>query len=269
MKPILFEIGSFQLHSFGLLVALGFIPGTWIASRRAGTVGLIPRSIHDLVFPWLLVGGLIGARILYVISYWDRDFAGKPLLEAIAIWRGGLVFYGGLIGATLAGLIGIHLKKLPLWKTIDCLAPGAALGHVFGRLACLLNGCCYGRTCDLPWAIHLPSDHASAGLPIHPAQLYEAALNLILCGVLVFCHARQRFLEGQIFALYLMIYAMVRTVSEFFRGDYAVQSAPASGVFTPGQSTSAFIFVAGITLWFVRARLAASPAVALSNSPSR
>lgn len=262
MKPVLFEIGTFQLHAFGLFVAMGFMAGTWLAGRRARVAGLDPAAIQDIVFPWLLLGGLIGARILYVISYWDRDFAGHPITEAFAIWRGGLVFYGGLIGASLAGIVGMRLKKLPLWRTADCLTPGLALGHVFGRLGCLMNGCCFGRTCDLPWAIHYPGDHATHGHGVHPAQLYEAGLNLALCVFLAWWHDRRKTFNGQVFAIYLMAYAVIRTVCELFRGDYSVESAPASGIFTPGQSTSAVIMGAGIALWFILRRLPQTPAPA-------
>jgi phosphatidylglycerol---prolipoprotein diacylglyceryl transferase len=249
MKPILFEIGSFRLHSFGLLVALGFIAGSWIATRRAKAVGLDPDAVQDIVFPWLLVGGLLGARLWYVASYWERDFAGQPFTDVFAIWKGGMVFYGGLIGATFAGIVGVFRKKLPLWATADCLIPGVALGHVFGRLGCLLNGCCYGRVCEVPWALRFPKDHSTQGLPVHPAQLYEAALNLALCGFLVWWHAERRRFDGQIFAMYLIAYAFIRAFSEYFRGDYSVQSAPAAGIFTPGQTTSALILAAGIGLW--------------------
>jgi len=252
MKPILFELGGFRLHSFGLLVAMGFLAGSWIASRRGRAMGLDPQAIQDIVFPWLLVGGLIGARILYVLSYWQRDFAGQPLSEVLAIWKGGLVFYGGLIGATVAGAIGIRRKGLPLWATADCLAIGVALGHVFGRLACLLNGCCYGRACTLPWGIRFPADHSTGGVAVHPSQLYEAGLNLLLCGGLIVWQAKRRHGRGQVFALYLMAYALIRSFTEYFRGDYGMQSAPAAGVFTPGQATSLWIAAAGIALWFFR-----------------
>jgi phosphatidylglycerol:prolipoprotein diacylglycerol transferase len=250
MKPILLDLGGFRLHSFGLLVAIGFLAGSWIASRRGKSLGLDPQAIQDIVFPWLLLGGLIGARILYVVSYWQRDFAGQPLTEVVAIWKGGLVFYGGLMGATVAGVIGIRRKGLPLWPTADCLAIGVSLGHVFGRLACLFNGCCYGRTCTLPWGIRFPADHSTAGVLVHPSQLYEAALNLLLCGGLIAWQSRRRHVSGQIFALYLMAYAGIRSFTEYFRGDYGIQSAPAAGVFTPGQSTSLWILAAGVALWF-------------------
>jgi len=268
MKPILLELGAFRLHSFGLLVALGFLAGSWVASRRGRAMGLDPQSIQDIVFPWLLVGGLVGARLMYVVSYWSRDFAGQPLGEVLAIWKGGLVFYGGLIGATFAGIVGIRRKGLPLWATADCLSIGVALGHVFGRLACLLNGCCFGRACPLPWAIRFPADHATHGAPVHPSQLYEAGLNLLLCGGLIAWQSRRPHGRGQIFALYLMAYAAIRSVSEHFRGDYAVQSAPAAGVFTPGQSTSLWIFAAGLALWVARRPRPGLPPHAPAHPPT-
>jgi phosphatidylglycerol:prolipoprotein diacylglycerol transferase len=96
------------------------------------------------------------------------------------IQHGGLVYYGGLIGAMLAGIGYLYWKKLPVWKIADILAPSIALGSVFGRIGCLLNGCCYGRACDLPWAIHFPADHETHGAGVHPTEIYDALLNLIL-----------------------------------------------------------------------------------------
>lgn len=251
MKPILFDFGRFQLHSFGLMVALGFLGGTWLAARRARVAGLDPAAVQDIVYPWLLVGGLLGARILYVVSYWDRDFAGHPWTDALAIWKGGLVFYGGLIGAVAAGVVGIRRRGLPLWRTADALTPGLALGHVFGRIGCLLNGCCFGNACTMPWAVRYPDGHETHGAAVHPTQVYEALLNLALCGLLVWWHDRRRRFDGQVFALYLMAYAVVRSVCEAFRGDYVFLGAPKSGLFTPGQATSVGIFAAGVVAWLV------------------
>ena len=94
-----------------------------------------------------MVGGIIGARAVYVTTYWQEEFADQPFSEIFMIQHGGLVYYGGLIGAAIAGIIYVRWKKLPLWKIADVLAPSIALGNVFGRIGCLLNGCCYGRAC--------------------------------------------------------------------------------------------------------------------------
>jgi len=254
-----FQVGSVTIHTFGLLVGLGFVTGIQIAIRRAKAVGLNPDRLYELAFPWILVSGLIGARLLYVITFWKEEFAGAPWTEAFAIWRGGLVFYGGLGLATVVAMFRIWWQKLPLWRVTDCLAPGLALGHVFGRLGCLINGCCYGRPSSLPWAISYPHEFTGNQtpiyplVPVHPTQIYEAVLNLSLCGVLVWIHQRRRF-DGQVTGLYLICYACIRFLVELFRGDYRAEgtpllSQPAAGVFTPGQTASFLVLAAGVGIY--------------------
>lgn len=252
MKPILFHVGSFPIHTFGLLVALGFVTGLWAASRKARAAGLNPELPYDLA-PWLIGGGLLGARLLYVISYWQRDFAGQPFGEIFALWKGGLVYYGGLLGATVAGVIVVLRRRLPLWRVADCLAPGIALGQVFGRVGCLLNGCCFGREAAVPWAIRYPATHSTFPLLVHPAQVYESLLNLAFFAALMGLHRRRKF-DGQVFAAYLIGYAFIRSFAEYFRGDYEVISRPVAGVFTPGQTTSGLILAAGLVLFCLRRR---------------
>ena len=142
-------------------MALAFLAGLWTATRRARRENISGESIADVTL-WLMAGGIVGARIVYVTTYWKEEFADQQVSEIFMIRHGGLVYYGGLIGATLAGIIYIRWKKMPFWKIADVLAPSIALGNVFGRIGCLLNGCCYGRACDLPWAIRFPADHETA-----------------------------------------------------------------------------------------------------------
>lgn len=235
------------MRAFGILVGLGFVLGLWTSSRRAAKAGIDPNTVYDLG-PWLLFAGLIGARALYVYTFWSREFAGQPLTEVFKIWNGGLVFYGGLIAAIVVGIVRVRQLKLPIWKLADALAPGIPIGHAFGRLGCLMNGCCFGRASDLPWAVRYPGDHFTHGAGVHPAQVYESLLDLSLYAALAWWFPRRRF-DGQVFALYLMAYAFVRSISEYFRGDYSVVSAPLNGVFTPGQAMSALILIAGVAAW--------------------
>ena len=144
-------------------------------------------------------------------------------------------------------------KKLPAWKIADILAPSIALGSVFGRIGCLLNGCCYGRACDLPWAIHFPADHETHGLPVHPTEVYDGLLNLILYVFLAWLFRRRKF-DGQIFAAYLIIYAIFRAISEYFRGDYPPDHIH-DGL-TSAQLVSGPMLVAGIALMFYLSRRA-------------
>lgn len=247
LKSILFHVGGFPIHSFGLLVGLGFIVGLWTAARRAASIGLNRDAILDLG-PWLLAGGLLGARALYVVSYWDRDFAGHPIADIFRIWNGGLVFYGGLAGAFFVGLWRGLRARLPVWPTADCLAPSIALGHVFGRLGCFMNGCCYGCPTDSVLGVHFPLDRVEHGHAVHPTQIYEALLDLALFFFLAWWFRRRRF-PGEVFALYLIGYSIIRFIVELFRGDYAVLSAPIHGVFTPGQWVSFITISAGLVLW--------------------
>ena len=234
------------------MIALGFLAGLWTATRRARRVNVHAEIISDITF-CLMLGAIIGARAVHVLTYWQAEFAGKPVVEIFAIWNGGLVFYGGLVGATITGTAYLLWKKLPVWKMIDVLAPSIPLGSVFGRIGCLLNGCCFGRICDLPWAIHYPSGHETHGAGVHPAQIYDALSNLLLYLGLAWLFRRRK-IDGQIFALYLIGYAVARSISELFRGDYA--SAEYTAGLTPAQLTSAPVFITGIVLWLWLARRA-------------
>jgi phosphatidylglycerol:prolipoprotein diacylglycerol transferase len=257
VHKIAFQFGGLTIYWYGILVALGFLAGFWTASRRAPREGISPEKISDLGM-WLLVGAIVGARLLHVISYWRQEFAAKPWTEIFMVQHGGLVFYGGFMGSSLATIIYSRVKKLPLWKLADVLAPSIPLGHAFGRFGCLMTGCCYGIPSTVPWAIRFPEDHETKGVPVHPTQIYEALLNFALYGFLAWLFRRKRF-DGQIFAVYLLGYAILRSIVESFRGDY--RPAEYTGALSPGQVISIFIFIAGIGLWFVMRRVpSAAPA---------
>ena len=255
------------------MIALAFLAGLWTASRRAPRDGVYGEKIVDAGV-WILLGAIIGARFLYVISYWDTLFD-KPLFprapwtEVFMVQRGGLVYYGGLIGASLACIIYARVQKLPLWKLADIFAPSIALGYVFGRVGCLFNGCCYGRVCDLPWAVRYPNlsdiwnKHFQSGLadgsgpsaPVHPTQIYDALLNSALYVGLAWLFRRKKF-DGQVFAVYLLCYAVTRSIVESFRGDYA--AAQIRGGLTPAHLISIGIFLTGAVFYLVLRRAKAS-----------
>src|SRR3984957_11512028 len=114
------------------MMALAFAAGLWTAPRRARLVNVSADVIADVTL-WLMVGGIIGARIVYVTTYWKTEFADQPFSEIFMIQHGGLVYYGGLIGATIAGMIYVCWKKLPLWTIADIVATSSAHGRVFGH----------------------------------------------------------------------------------------------------------------------------------------
>ncbi|MEY2407902.1 MAG: phosphatidylglycerol---prolipoprotein diacylglyceryl transferase [Verrucomicrobiota bacterium] len=251
MEKVAFHLGSLSVPWFGLFVASAFLAGLWTASRRAARDGIAPERIYE-AGTWLIIGTILGARALYVISYWKESFAGHPWTDVFKVWQGGLVFYGGLIGAGLACIAFVRLHRLPLWKFADALAPSIALGYFLGRFGCLMNGCCYGRPTTLPWAIHFPADHASGGAGVHPVQVYDSLLNLCFFLILARLHRVKKF-DGQVFAAYLIGYSLLRSFVEMFRGDYPVHYL--GGVATPAQLVSIAILILGLLLWWNLARV--------------
>jgi phosphatidylglycerol:prolipoprotein diacylglycerol transferase len=268
VHPIAFQIGSFPIHWYGVMIALAFLAGLWTAVRRARRQNISAEQISDVTL-WLMAGSIIGARIVYVATYWHEEFAGRPVQNIFAIWQGGLVFYGGLIGAAAAGFIYGFWKKLPVWKIADVLAPSIALGSFFGRIGCLLNGCCYGTVCNLPWGIRFPNgsyawEHQRGqnligendpALPVHPTEIYDALLNLSLYIFLAWLFRRKKF-DGQILATYLICYAITRSITETFRGDYTELHYHLG--LTPAQWISVPILISGLLLATVLSQRARS-----------
>ncbi len=244
MSKIAFNLGGLAIYWYGILVAAGFLVGLWTASRRAPQAGLAPNAVADLG-PWLVIGALVGARLWYVISYWEEDFAAKPLWEIFNFRAGGLVFYGGLVGAVLATLLYARGRAVPVVPLADALAPSIALGHALGRVGCLINGCCHGTPTTLPWAVHYPDNPLLGHAGVHPTQAYEAVLLMGLYAALATQFRRRQF-PGQTFALYLLAYAVLRFVVEFWRGDYG--DARVLGL-KPGQTFSLVVLAAGAALY--------------------
>lgn len=226
MHPILIKIGPLSIPTYGFFVAAGFLLGAALALRRARQEGINPDVITDLAF-YILLGTLIGARIYYVgehISY----FKSRPW-EALYLWKGGLAFYGGFLGAFLMALWYVKKHKLPLWPLADLLAPSVAAGETVGRLGCFSAGCCYGKPCHLPWAITFTNPHSLAplGIPLHPTQLYHALANLLIFLILIWLYPKRKF-PGQVFFAYLFLYGLARFSIEFLRGDPRVYIGPLS-----------------------------------------
>jgi phosphatidylglycerol:prolipoprotein diacylglycerol transferase len=250
VQPIAFQLGPLTIHWYGVMIALAFLAGLWTATRRARRENISGEQTADIVL-WLMIGSIIGARTAYVTTYWRDEFANQPLSEIFMIQHGGLVYYGGFIGAVIAGYIYLRWKKMPFWKTSDVLAPSIALGNAFGRIGCLLNGCCYGRPTDVPWAITFtnPLAHELSGtplnVPLHPTEIYDALDNFILYLLLAWLFRHKKF-DGQVLATFLIGYAITRTFMECFRGDYPPDHIHYG--LTPGELASVPIFIAGLLL---------------------
>ena len=217
MFPILFRLGGLEIYAYGFFIALGFISAMVLATLKARKAGIPFESVVDLFF-YTVFSGLIGSRALFILINFDSYR--ENLLQVFKIWEGGLVFYGGLILAVAMAIGYMKWHQLPLWKLADLFSPPIALGLFFGRIGCFLAGCCYGKETSLPWGIVFtdPKSLARLNVPLHPTQLYEAAGGLILFFFLNWMEKRKTF-EGEIFWLYLLLYAITRFLIEILRGD--------------------------------------------------
>lgn len=240
---------SLPLHTYGLMMATAFVAGITVASREARRSGLDADRVLDLSF-WVLLSGLAGARILFIIVNWEQYFGdgfysadvtvpglGWRVPNILLVWRGGLVFFGGLIGAFFA--ITFYLRKhgLPYFRYLDAMAPSVPLGHFFGRLGCFSAGCCWGKPVDpsSPVATFFPPgslafmqtpieshvQHAGQWTTsaVYPTQLFESLGTLLIFFALLWLRRRKRY-HGQLVIYYFILYPIFRTINETFRGDW-------------------------------------------------
>ncbi|MDH5510584.1 MAG: prolipoprotein diacylglyceryl transferase [Nitrospinota bacterium] len=240
MYPELLTVGPLTFHTYGLLVATGFLTGIWWMARLGEQEGISKDDMYDIAF-WVVVAALVGSRIFFVIVNYPQ-YLEHPL-DALKIWTGGLVFYGGLIGAVVAMVVMTRIKKLRLWKLADISAPALALGHSIGRLGCFFAGCCYGLKTDLPWAVTFTNVKTIApmGVPLHPTQLYDSFNELSMFLILTALRPYKKF-EGQLWWLWLGLYAIGRSVVEMYRGD------PRGTVFDGTLTTSQAVAVVALTV---------------------
>jgi phosphatidylglycerol:prolipoprotein diacylglycerol transferase len=214
-------LGPFTLHTYGFLLAIAFLAGLWVASRQARRAGLDASRITDMAV-WVLIAGLIGAKLLLVLVDW-RYFGGNPR-QLLSVFQSGGVFYGGLIGGVLVAWWYVRRYQLPGWQTADVLAPGVVLGQAIGRLGCFAAGCCWGKACTLPWAVTFTDVYASRAVgtpmdtPLHPTQLYESTAAFLIFAFLLWLAPRKAF-HGQVVLSYVALYSTVRFALEFLRGD--------------------------------------------------
>ncbi len=217
MFPILAKIDGFILHTYGVLLAVGFLLAIVVALREARRIGLDSNRIMDLAF-YILIAALIGSRVFYVLTNW-AEFRDHPI-EIIFFWHGGLVFYGGLVFAFLTGLWYVRKHHLNFTQLADLFAPSIPLGQALGRLGCFSAGCCYGAPTGVPWAVTFkdPDSLAPLGVPLHPTQLYESAATFIIFLVLRAMRTHPRF-QGKLFWFYLLFYSTARFIIEMYRND--------------------------------------------------
>jgi len=238
MHPIMFEVGNFRIFSYGFMLALGVAISLILTVRVGRKEGVSEESILDLAIVTVLAG-LLGARLFYVLVY-DWSYYQNNLLQIFDLRNEGLVWYGGLILGALAALTYLRLKKLPMGKILDLFATYVALGYAFGRIGCFLNGCCFGKPTTLPWGVIFPGLDLVAR---HPTQLYSSFFALLLFLFLLRLYPRRRF-DGQVILSYIIGYAVIRFIIEFFRENLIVWQG-----FTVSQVLAVGIALIGVGIY--------------------
>jgi phosphatidylglycerol:prolipoprotein diacylglycerol transferase len=280
MFPVLFRIGDFVVTTFGLMMLFSFLSAAWIAGRQLERYGMKRDLVWDTL-ALVALGGIAGAKIYYLGLHW-QDLIAAPLRELTS--RGGLVWYGGLIGGMTAYYIQIRRRKLPVATMYDATAPALALAYAVGRLGCFLVGDDYGKYTDAWYGIAFPkgSPPSTAGylrtvgedvpvsipdhqvVTVHPTQLYEIGLALVMFFIL-WNAGGKRLRQGQLFALYMMLYGVERFFIEFVRakGDRVFLD------FSTSQLASLALFTAGVLLWSFRRNAPTAPVAGESTRASK
>ncbi|HEY2509671.1 MAG TPA: prolipoprotein diacylglyceryl transferase [Polyangiaceae bacterium] len=309
MRPELFRLVDVGFPAYFVLLVTGFLFATAVCSIGARRIGQNPDVIVDLGLAMILAG-VAGARLLHVFAdglFWDyvhlctdpqqvnwpvsASDCVSPLYKGVwdaahntchpqardcfawaKFWAGGLTYYGGFIGASVAAWFLLKRDRFPFWKAADLAGIAVPLGLAFGRMGCLLAGCCFGSECALPWALSFPphspaseeqfKDHllGSAGLwshPVHPTQIYESAASVAIAAVCLFVVQPRKRYDGQVFAAFLALYAIARFLLEFLRRD---DRGGGFGLSTSQLIGIALVLVAGF-LHRQRSTSAAVPAV--------
>lgn len=217
MRSTLFKVFGIPIRAYGLMMVVGFALGIWRAVRVSLTRYRIPpERVYDIGIV-ALVGGVIGARALYILLNPETE----RWAEFYAVWRGGLSFHGGLAAAIAAGWVYTRIAGLRFWDCADLVAPSIALGYAIARIGCFINGCCYGAPTNLPWAVRF-GEHGPLTPPSHPTQLYASLANLLIFAALVRAE-RMRRAPGFVFAVYIGLYGVYRFLIEFLRAGYTAQ----------------------------------------------
>jgi phosphatidylglycerol---prolipoprotein diacylglyceryl transferase len=244
MYPELVRLFGGGLHTYGVLIAVGFLLAIVMTTRQARREGTDPERLLDLAF-WLLVAGFVGARLLFILTdlgHYVSECRGTGAVRttsqavwdctrALHVWEGGLVWYGGFLSALGVGVWVLRRRRMKILRTADLIMPSVPLGHFFGRLGCFAGGCCFGKPTDSAIGVafgprslayndlaELLPPGAAATMPLHPTQLYEALGELLIFFWLLWLGRRRRF-DGQVLLAYLFIYPLLRTGIEVFRGD--------------------------------------------------
>jgi phosphatidylglycerol:prolipoprotein diacylglycerol transferase len=257
MHPELFRIGPLAIQSYGVMLALSFIVGIYVAVYLGEKKGLKGDDIVNISFI-SIISSIIGSRLFYVVFHVE-EFQGRwvyifwPVQENGTIGIGGLILLGGFLLAFFSSLVYIYRKKLNFWKLADSIAPAIALGIFLTRIGCFLNGCCFGKVCDLPWGIKFPFNSPAGSvmgeIHVHPTQLYSSLYGILIFIVLIFLN-RYKLFDGVLIGTFFVLYGISRFFIDFYR-FYERQMFILDGL-QFNQLVSLMMLVTGLSILFYR-----------------
>ncbi len=255
IDPVALQIGPVAIHWYGLTYIAAFTLFLLLARRRLSHQPFAsvqdpapwsPRDVEDILF-FGVVGVILGGRLGYVLFYKPGYYAAHPL-EILAVWQGGMSFHGGMLGVIVAQWWYARSRGRPFWQVMDLVAPCVPLGLAAGRVGNFINGELWGRVADpsLPWGMVFPQ--SGSPLPRHPSQVYQFLLEGVLLFVLLWLYARKPRASGQVAAVFLGGYGVMRFIAEYFREPDAHLGLLAGGL-SMGQWLCVPMVLGGIALW--------------------
>ena len=251
--PVALSLGPIQIHWYGLTYLVAFGLFWWLARLQAAKPwhvqrGWTARDVEDLLFYGVL-GVVLGGRLGYVLFYKPAYYLAHPL-EVLAVWQGGMSFHGGLLGVIAAMALYARLRRRHFFEVTDLIAPCVPTGLASGRVGNFINGELWGRAADpsLPWAMVFPQAN-DGGIPRHPSQLYQFALEGVLLFAILWWFARKPRPMGRVSGLFLIGYGAFRFIAEFFREPDAFLGLRAFDL-TQGQWLSLPMMLAGFVIWW-------------------
>jgi phosphatidylglycerol:prolipoprotein diacylglycerol transferase len=255
MFPVLLRLGRFEVHSYGLMLAISFLVGIYWAMHRSQKKEIQRNVIMDLSLIIVLCA-IIGSRALYVVTHLD-EFKGhwwdaiSPFQSSGQIGISGLTMLGGILLALIAVAVFCLIKRISILKLGDIMALPLASGIFITRIGCFLNGCCFGKPCNLPWGmvfpLQSPAGYIHQGIHIHPTQLYSSLYGLIILLALIFAEQKQKF-DGLVFFLFFALYGIARFFVDFVRSYEVTQMVNIFGIsLTNNQWISLVLSITGIS----------------------
>ena len=243
LNPIALSLGPVKIHWYGIMYVLSFIFIYYYLKKQSKHEGLdLNEDQIDSIMIWITVGLLVGARVFQVLVWQPAYYFSNPT-EILMIWKGGLSFHGGMVGAIIAAAIIFRKYKLNFLHMADLMVVPLALAQALGRLGNFINGELYGRVTEVWWAMQFPG---ASGWR-HPSQLYELSYNLVLFGILFSLRNRKaskHWPHGMLLCVFLILYPIFRFLTEYVREPTSAMI----GTLTMGQFLNVFMFLGGVIL---------------------